>query len=90
MDFDDYQTQATKTALYDPNDTTYALMYLSMGLAGESGEMVDKIKKLIRDNDGKVQMGDISEEKRELLKKELGDVLWYLSQFFAHTRFFIE
>lgn len=76
MDFDDYQTQATKTATYDPADRTFTLMYLCMGLAGESGEVIEKLKKVVRNDDGSV-----SDETRELLKKELGDVLWYLSQF---------
>jgi NTP pyrophosphatase (non-canonical NTP hydrolase) len=46
-----------------------------MGLAGETGEAVDKIKKIFRNDNGIV-----SAEKKEEIKKELGDVLWYLSQ----------
>lgn len=76
MDFNQYQAQATKTATYDPSDKMYALMYLSLGLAGESGEAIDKIKKIIRNDNGV-----LSDEKREELKKEFGDVLWYLAQF---------
>ena len=76
MDFDEYQRLAEKTATFDPNDRVYSLMYLSMGLAGESGEVIEKLKKVVR-NDG----GEMSEEKRREIAKELGDVLWYLSQF---------
>ncbi|KKW32407.1 MAG: MazG nucleotide pyrophosphohydrolase domain protein [Parcubacteria group bacterium GW2011_GWA1_53_13] len=50
-------------------------MYLSMGLAGEAGEVIEKVKHIVRD-----QKSVITEEKRELLKKEIGDVLWYSSQ----------
>ncbi len=45
-----------------------------MGLVGETGEVADKIKKVIRD-DG----GILSEEKRRDIEKELGDVLWYIA-----------
>lgn len=50
-------------------------MFLCLGLAGESGEVIEKIKKIIRNDKGVV-----SSEKREELKREIGDVLWYLSQ----------
>lgn len=45
-------------------------VYNSLGLAGETGEFVEKMKKRIRD-------GTFD---REATAKELGDVLWYLSQ----------
>lgn len=75
MNFDDYQKQAAKTSTYEGKEETYKLMYLSMGLAGESGEVIEKLKKIVRNDDG-----EISEEKRKDLESELGDVLWYLSQ----------
>ena len=49
-------------------------IYPALGLAGESGEICEKIKKAIRD-DG----GQMTEERRTLLAKELGDVLWYVA-----------
>ena len=61
--------------MYGKDELEYKLMYISMGLAGEAGEVIEKLKKVVR-NDG----GVVSEEKREDLKKELGDVLWYLSE----------
>lgn len=76
MDLNDYQQRASKTATFDPNDAVYSLMYLSMGLAGESGEVIEKLKKVVRNDDGVM-----SEEKRIEIVRELGDVLWYLSQF---------
>ncbi len=51
-------------------------MYLTIGVAGETGEIAEKVKKILRNDDGV-----ISEEMREALKHEVGDVLWYLSQF---------
>lgn len=46
-----------------------------MGLAGEAGEIAEKIKKVLRDDNGL-----ITNEKKQEIKKELGDVLWYVSQ----------
>jgi NTP pyrophosphatase (non-canonical NTP hydrolase) len=65
MNFDDYQKLAISTAIY-PEE--YKIIYPALGLCGESGEVAEKIKKHIRD--GKSLNG---------LKKELGDVLWYIA-----------
>ncbi|MFZ2555850.1 MAG: nucleoside triphosphate pyrophosphohydrolase family protein [Minisyncoccia bacterium] len=75
MDFDEYQKLATRTATFDGKSAEYALMYLGLGVTGEAGEIAEKLKKILR-NDA----GVISEEKRDALKQEIGDVLWYLSQ----------
>lgn len=73
VDFDLYQESAASFALY-PNQGSN-LAYPTLGLCGEAGEVAEKIKKVIRDSDGVV-----SDEIREALKLELGDVLWYVSQ----------
>jgi len=73
MTFDEYQKQSKGTAQY--SDFVPAWVYLALGLAGESGEVADKIKKVIRNDDG-----SLSEEAKMELQKELGDVLWYISQ----------
>ncbi len=73
MNFNDYQKQSRKTALYPEQDNNY--IYPTLGLVGESGEVAEKIKKIIRDKQGKVD-----QEDRLAIEKELGDVLWYLSQ----------
>lgn len=73
MDFKEYQRESKKTALYPESGNNF--IYPTLGLSGESGEVADKIKKIIRD-DG----GHVSERKREDIKKELGDVLWYVAQ----------
>jgi NTP pyrophosphatase (non-canonical NTP hydrolase) len=48
------------------------LTYLALGLAGETGEAVDIIKKMIRDSSPTLTL-----EQREKFILELGDVLWY-------------
>lgn len=73
MDLNKFQKQSRKSAIYPRLGKNY--IYPTLGLAGESGEVADKIKKVIRDNKGK-----ISKEVREEIKKELGDVLWYVAQ----------
>ena len=75
MELNEYQEKASHTATFDPDQQTDALVYLALGIAGESGEVVEKIKKLIR-NDA----GVLTDEKKEAIVYELGDVLWYLSQ----------
>lgn len=45
-----------------------------LGLVGESGEIAEKFKKIIRDKKGKLT----DEDKTEIIK-ELGDVLWYIT-----------
>jgi NTP pyrophosphatase (non-canonical NTP hydrolase) len=73
MDFNDYQTKSRKTAGYPA--IGHPVIYPTLGLANEAGEVAGKIKKVFRD-----QEGQISEETREALKAELGDVLWYITQ----------
>ncbi len=70
MDFDEYQMQASKTAV-DPKRLEGSFYYFSLGLAGEVGELLNKIKKIARDR---------KSPNRDELRGELGDVLWYLSQ----------
>lgn len=79
MDFDEYQKLASRTANFEGKQAEYALMYLGLGIAGEAGEVAEKIKKIIRNDEGA-----ISGEARTLLKHEIGDVLWYLSQLARH------
>ena len=72
MDFDNYQIEARKTAIYPNKDDNF--IYPTLGLVGESGEVAEKIKKILRDKNGIFDY-----ESKMSLKKELGDVLWYLS-----------
>ena len=74
--FDLYQDAAESTAVY-PNkgDNLY---YPSLGLAGEAGEVCEKIKKIMRDQNGEFDQNNVED-----LSKELGDVLWYISMIAA-------
>lgn len=73
MTFNEYQKKSRETAIYYNKDKNY--IYPTLGLVGEAGEIAEKIKKILRDNGGAVDEKD----KVELVK-ELGDLLWYLSQ----------
>ncbi len=73
MTLNEYQNEASKTALY-PNRGSN-LTYAVLGLCGETGEIAEKLKKLGRDRGGVMD-----DAWREEMKKELGDVLWYVSQ----------
>lgn len=69
MTLNEYQQKALETAIY-PHE--YKVVYPALGLAGEAGEAADKVKKIIRDNNG-----EVSKEKALEIAKEIGDVLWY-------------
>ena len=68
----DYQTAALQTAIY-PNASNN-FVYPALGLVGEAGEVADKLKKVIRDNDGV-----LTDPIRESVAKELSDVCWYVA-----------
>lgn len=81
MDFTEYQRASADTMIY-PHALEHdvrALMYVALGLSGEAGELANKIKKLYRDTGD--PLGVQFEDLRELLLKELGDVLWYAAAF---------
>lgn len=70
--FNLFQEEAINFAVYpDQGDNLY---YPALGLAGEAGEVCEKIKKVMRDKDGV-----LTTEDRLEIKKEIGDVLWYVS-----------
>ena len=73
MDFNEYQTAAISTAKYHDLKIP-GIVYCAMKLAGEAGEVAEKIGKVYRD-DG----GHYSPDKEYELAKELGDVLWYIA-----------
>ena len=77
MKFSEYQTESRKTAKYPQIGSN--IIYPVLGLTGEAGEVADKVKKLIRDKNID-NPNEISIEDTEELKKELGDVLWYVTQ----------
>lgn len=71
MQLDEYQEGAIQTAIYD---RSFGIGYPALGLNGEAGEVAEHAKKVLRDDEGVVTI-----ERRELIKKELGDVLWYVA-----------
>mgnify|MGYP003606336827 CR=1 FL=1 len=76
MTLDDYSKTAitTLTPGHSYGEITPALMAQILGLVGESGEVAEKFKKLVRDKNGVIS----DEDKQELIK-ELGDILWYVN-----------
>lgn len=80
MNFEQYQIAARQTAIY-PN-IGENLYYPTLGLCGESGEVAEKAKKIYRDHNGVISL----ERKLEIVK-ELGDVLWYVSNIASELKF---
>ena len=79
-----YQRFTRSTAIYPGadgygNNAGAALQYLGLGLVGESGEIADKVKKIIRDGNSV-----ITEDRRDALLAECGDVLWYAARIIDH------
>lgn len=71
MQLNDYQEQASKTAIYPKQ---FSIMYPSLGLAAEAGEVANKVKKIYRDKDGV-----LDEASKQAIASECGDVLWYIA-----------
>jgi NTP pyrophosphatase (non-canonical NTP hydrolase) len=81
--FSEYQRLSRATAVYpDAGDN---IVYPALGLCGEAGETAEKVKKAIRD-DG----GTLTEERRDAIAAELGDVLWYAAQLATEARLDLE
>ena len=71
MTLNEYQQKALETAVYPQQ---YKIIYPALGLTGEAGEVADKVKKIIRDNNGTMR-----KEQAVEIAKEAGDVLWYIA-----------
>ncbi|MBQ2392563.1 MAG: nucleoside triphosphate pyrophosphohydrolase family protein [Alistipes sp.] len=69
MTLNEYQAHALETAIYPAESR---IIYPTLGLTGEAGEVADKVKKIIRDNHK-----EFTAEKKAEIMKEIGDVLWY-------------
>ncbi len=78
MQFDDYQKQALTTVISN-DDAFKDMLHWVLGINGEAGEVAEKVKKIIRDKNGVV-----SDQDKQELGKEVGDVLWYLAVFAHH------
>lgn len=71
ISFEEYQKEASETAIYP---TQHSIVYPALGLANEAGEVLGKVKKVLRDHNG-----DFTLQQRESIADEIGDVLWYLA-----------
>jgi NTP pyrophosphatase (non-canonical NTP hydrolase) len=91
-DFVLYQQTATQSAVYPGQGTPLGLAYVALKLNGEAGELAEHVGKAARDEGffeffgyadfvetGNPLGASLAPERRELLIKEVGDVLWYLS-----------
>lgn len=76
LTFTEYEEKVIKLAQYPLVGSN--MVYPAMGLAGEAGEYVDKVKKRWR-NLNTMSDGNMAEEDRKEFAKELGDVLWYIA-----------
>ena len=76
MTFDEYQKQALTTARTDPKyvDTLMDKTIWAMGIVGEAGEIIEKWKKMVA-----YDKGELTDEFIQDMKKELGDVVWYIA-----------
>lgn len=75
LSFDEYQAFTKTTAIYPAETKMQEVSYLTLGLAGEAGEIANKVKKIIRDHGGKLSLDRAAD-----IAEELGDVLWYLTR----------
>lgn len=71
MNLNEYQERARSTAIYPGK---FNVIYPAFKLCGEAGEVAEKIGKCLRDHNGV-----FNDERRDQIKKELGDVLWYIA-----------
>lgn len=69
MTLNEYQKCALETAIYQEE---FKVIYPTLGMAGEAGEVADKVKKIIRDN-----QSEFTADKKAEIMKEIGDVMWY-------------
>ncbi len=72
LTFDQYQLKALSTAVYP--DKGHNIIYPTLGLNGEAGEVAEIIKKVIRDKGAIITKADTAK-----LRLELGDTLWYVA-----------
>jgi NTP pyrophosphatase (non-canonical NTP hydrolase) len=86
LNVNDYQKEAISFAIYPKSKEWDLPLYPALGLAGEAGEVAEKIKKLMRDTDAKI----LTEDQKREIAKELGDVLWYVANLAADIDYDLE
>src|SRR5258708_15316332 len=78
MQFNEYQRFTATTAQYPNKGNLMGLVYAMIGASGECGELLNKLKKVLRDDNGV-----LSEEVKAKLADETSDTVWYISQIFT-------
>lgn len=73
----EYQALAMRSAIYPGRGATSGVAYTALGLAGEAGEVANKVKKVLRD--GRNDMVSERQNRYDQIASELGDVLWYVA-----------
>lgn len=80
LTLNEYQSMALETAIYPQ-----PIIYPALGLTGEAGEVADKVKKVLRDNNS-----EFTDEKKAEIMAEVGDVLWYAATLSADLGYTLE
>jgi len=81
MTFEEYRIKADVVAQYPGRMSHDGIAYCLMGIGGESGELLEKVKKIYRDKNS-----IIDEEAKKWLMLEMGDIFWYCSQIYSETK----
>lgn len=83
-----YQALAGRSAIYPGKGTPLGLAYVALKLNGEAGEVAENVGKAMRDDDiitdggrpgVRVDFNELTPERRDKIRKELGDTLWYVA-----------
>ena len=81
MELLEYQRKAMATAIY-PSGGIQGIAYAALGLNGEAGEVAERVKKIVRDDEAGNSRDALDKAiaiRRDDIVKEMGDVLWYLA-----------
>jgi NTP pyrophosphatase (non-canonical NTP hydrolase) len=88
LTLDEYQARTQDTAVYPGQGDIIGLLYVALKMNGEAGEFAEHVGKAIRDDnllsvangpESVVLLHELTPARTALLKKEIGDVLWYLA-----------
>lgn len=79
MRLNEYQERAIETAIYPGKGHPTGLMYVALKMNGEAGEFAEHTGKAIRDENFGVLELKLRDTRKDVLVKEVGDVLWYLA-----------
>jgi NTP pyrophosphatase (non-canonical NTP hydrolase) len=78
MTFNEFQQECIENSAFKDNPN-FDIRYWALALAGESGEVADEVKKMLRD-DGWSRWVEIEDHRKELILNEMANVLFYLAR----------